>query len=101
MVADPEERLQHELEDRQRNVLPHDQLRNSRGVDAFLWRGDPNATKVQRAGIVVFASFFLIAFIEFLGIAFESHSFLCGFISLMWFALALRLFRNALLHKTR
>ena len=40
-----------EIEDRQKNTLWPDTLRNSALVDAFLWRGSRNATPIQRIGI--------------------------------------------------
>lgn len=93
MTSDQQERLRDDVEARQRNILPHDQLRNTAGVDAFLWRGDPNATKVQRTALIVFGLLFLAAAVAFFGIAMERHLVLGGFMSLLWLALAIRLFR--------
>src|SRR5579875_3491740 len=95
MTSDPQQPLHEDVEARQRNILPHDQLRNATGVDAFLWRGDPNASRVQRAGMIVFGSFFFVVFVGFLGIAIENHSVLWGLMSLVWLVVAARLFRNA------
>jgi hypothetical protein len=38
----------------QRNIVWPGPLVNSRGVDAFLWRGSPNPTAVQRIGAWLF-----------------------------------------------
>jgi len=39
-----------EIEARQRNTVWPDTLRNGALVDAFVWRGSPNATYIQGAG---------------------------------------------------
>ena len=44
---------------RQRNVVFPDTLRNARSVDAFLWKGSPNPTLVQRVGAWVFGLTFI------------------------------------------
>lgn len=43
----------------QRNTLWPDTLRNGALVDAFLWKGSPNATPIQRIGIALFGLLFL------------------------------------------
>lgn len=43
-----------ESRQRQRNVVFPDTVRNARSVDAFLWRGSPNPTRVQRIGAWLF-----------------------------------------------
>jgi hypothetical protein len=97
MTSDEQEHLREDVVARQRNVVPHDQLRNGVGVDALLWRGNPKASRVQRAGMIVFASFFLATFVGFFAVAIESHSVLWGLMSLVWLVVAGRFFRNALL----
>lgn len=42
-----------EIEARQRNILWPDTLGNSALVDAFLWKGSPDATRVQRIGMAL------------------------------------------------
>lgn len=49
------EQVRAEIEAKQRSILWEDGLRNGRSVDEFLWRGDPKAEPIQRAGLVVFA----------------------------------------------
>ena len=39
---------------RQRNIVFPDTVRNARSVDAFLWKGSPNPTLVQRIGAWMF-----------------------------------------------
>jgi hypothetical protein len=54
------ERLREEAEAKQRGVLWPDMLRSGRTVDEFLWKGDPRATRIQRAGLGLFGTLFLI-----------------------------------------
>ena len=48
-----------EIETRQRNTVWPDTLRNGSLVDAFVWRGSPNATYIQRIGTALFGLLFL------------------------------------------
>lgn len=50
--------------DRQRNVAPHDTLRNGTALDAALYRGQIAFTPVQRIGMFIYGSIML-----FLGVA--------------------------------
>jgi hypothetical protein len=58
MDADDDGRELDEFIDRartsQRNTVFPDTVRNSRSVDAFLWRGSPNPSLVQRVGAWLF-----------------------------------------------
>src|SRR5580700_964371 len=45
---------------KQRNTVWPDTIRNGRSVDRLLWKGSPNATRVQRIGIAIFGMVFLI-----------------------------------------
>ena len=59
----------HLIEDvkaRQRNTTWPDAMVNSSTVDGLLWKGSPNATKVQRIGIAIWGLTF-----AFLGVIFE------------------------------
>jgi hypothetical protein len=67
-------RVIEEVKARQRNIVFLDTVRNSRNVDAFLLRGDPNAPLVQRVGAWIFGLFFLLCGIACLGLALNSHS---------------------------
>lgn len=44
---------------------PETTLNPGRAVDAFLWKGDPKATPIQRAGLVIYALMFLLPFAGF------------------------------------
>ncbi|MGD0547792.1 MAG: hypothetical protein ABR991_08170 [Terracidiphilus sp.] len=63
-----------EIKDRQSNTLWHDAMKNSRGVDEFLWRGSPNALLVQRIGAWIFGLAFLIADLAILDITYKKFS---------------------------
>jgi hypothetical protein len=51
---------------KQRNVVFPDTVRNARSVDAFLWRGSPDAPLVQRIGAWLFGSMFVLGVKVFL-----------------------------------
>ena len=42
---------------------PETTLNSGRAVDAFLWKGDPKATPIQRIGLVIYALMFLLLFV--------------------------------------
>ena len=48
-----------ESRQRQRNVVFPDTVRNTRSLDAFLWKGSPNPTRVQRVGARLFGITFI------------------------------------------
>lgn len=58
-----------EVEAKQHNLVWPDAMRNNRGVDALLFKGDPNAPLVQRIGCWIFGCSMLFvtafAFVEF------------------------------------
>lgn len=63
MAQDSEiDRMREEIEERQRATVYPDRLRAGRSVDEFLWKGDPKAPPVQRAGLVVFGAFWFFLF---------------------------------------
>ena len=51
-----------DLKERQRATEWPDTLRAGRSVDEFLWKGDPKATPIQRAGLLVFGAFWFFLF---------------------------------------
>jgi hypothetical protein len=54
------DRIREEAEAKQRAILFPDMLRSGRSVDDFLWNGDPRAKPIQRAGLALFGTLFLI-----------------------------------------
>ena len=89
-----QQRLIEEIKAKQSNTVWPDALKNSRGVDKFLWKGAPNAPLVQRIGAWIFGIFFLMAGVSFLNSAFERHSLLVLVIALAFFALGTRVCLN-------
>ena len=96
MIPDPQERLRKDIEARQRNVFLEDQIRNGLSVDAFLWRGDPKATRVQRVALLLFGLVFLAGFVMLISAAVERHTIFGGLVSLLILTISLRLLLNAL-----
>ena len=95
-----------EIDARQRNILLPDTLRNAALVDAFLWKGSPDATYVQRIGMGLFGLVLLCpgALLVSFGcsrgdpLAFR---FLMFLLALPWVAIACKLLRNAFRHRTQ
>jgi len=90
-----------EIEDRQKNTVLPDTLRNEKYVFAFLWRGSPNITLVQRLGSALLAlllwstsgAFLRFCFIEQAPMLFRAFVFL---LALPWAVIGYRLTKNAL-----
>jgi hypothetical protein len=95
------EQIRSDVEARQKNILWEDARHGGKSVDAFLWKGDPNARPVQRAGLVVFGLTFLLLSICMFSIPFERPQkdgvFIDIFFGLGSALISIRLFRNAFL----
>jgi hypothetical protein len=89
------ERFRAYVEAKQRNVDWPDAVRNSSGVDALLWKGSTRMTGIQRAGIWVFAVFFLFVSIGTVLVAWERRSAFVLLPAAFSFFIAARLIRNA------
>lgn len=63
-----------EIRAKQRNTVWPEMQANSRAVDSLVFKGDPNATPVQRIGIGLFGAFFVLAGIAFVVIGHDLHS---------------------------
>lgn len=85
-----------ELKDRQRNTIWPDTLRNSRGVDSLLWKGNENAPPVQRIGIAILGLLFLAVGLDNILIGKEQQSWVAAIFGSFLALVSLRLFRNAL-----
>jgi hypothetical protein len=83
-----------DLKARQRNVVFPEVLNNSRWVDAFLWKGSPNAPLVQRAGAWIFGLFFMLAGLAILALGLQKQSWQADLFALVWFLLGGRIFLN-------
>jgi hypothetical protein len=90
-----QDRFIEDVRARQQNTLWLDVMVNGSSVDGPLWRGSPNATKVQRIGIAIFGlAFGCIGAACELG-AYEKRELFLALYGLPWQALAARLFLNA------
>lgn len=88
----------HLIEDvkaRQRNTTWPDAMVNSSTVDGLLWKGSPNATKVQRIGIAIWGLTFAFLGVIFEMIAFQKDELVPAFFGLPLLALGTKLFLNA------
>ena len=83
-----------EIRAKQRNIVFPDTLRNSRGVDEYLWKGSPNATRVQRVASWMFGCFFILAGVAFVDVAFEKQDWPSGVFSICWFLVGGKVFLN-------
>jgi hypothetical protein len=105
MKRQSKSRMLDDIRARQRNTVWPDTLRNGRTVDAFLWKGSPHATIIQRVGIVVFASWSVIAGLFFSSLAHDVYSegdseasFILALPALFFLVIGCRLLRNAFRH---
>ncbi|MGD0629420.1 MAG: hypothetical protein ABR987_08710 [Terracidiphilus sp.] len=83
-----------EVRAKQRNTLWPETIGNRRSVDAFLWKGSPDAPLVQRIAAWVFGGFFILGSIAWLDAAFKRHSILVGVLSIAWFLVGGKVFLN-------
>lgn len=94
------ERIRFDAESRQKAVLFEDARRGGRSVDEFLWKGDPNAKPIQRAGLVVFGLMFLVLGTCLAAILFAHEGTISKMIGaafwLIGFYIGIRLLLNAL-----
>jgi hypothetical protein len=99
------DRIREDIEARQRNTVWPDTFRNSAIIDAFLWKGDPNAKPVQRIGLIILALFFLLLCLCLITVPFQENfedgSSFVFFAALIPFLVAMRLLRNAFLRPPR
>jgi hypothetical protein len=92
---DGPERFRQYVEAKQRNIDWPGAVRNSSGVDALLWKGSTRMTGIQRAGIWVFAVFFLFVAIGTALVAWERRSAFVLLPAAFSFFIAARSIRNA------
>jgi hypothetical protein len=93
------EQVRADVEAKQEGILWEKAHKNGVSVDAFLWKGDPHAKPVQRAGLVVFALFCLMVVVSIVSIHFqkkdEDDSVADLFVAFAFFLLSMRLLYNA------
>ncbi|MGA3010399.1 MAG: hypothetical protein ABSD72_09070 [Terracidiphilus sp.] len=83
-----------EVTGKQSNTLWPDTMKNSSGVDEFLWKGDPSAPLVQRIGAWIFGLVFILCGLAWFDAAYEKHSRVFGVLSIPWFFIGGRIFLN-------
>src|SRR5579863_10206084 len=86
---------------RQRNVLWNEAVPNAVRADAFLWRGSPNPTLLQRIGAALFGLTFLCAGIAFLMLANAHRSLQWMLLAYVFVLLGIRVCRNSFPRPTR
>jgi len=92
---DAQDHLTEDVRARQQDVLWPDAMVNSSSVDALLWKGSPNATKVQRVGIAIWGlAFACIGAVSEMG-AYEKRELFLALFGLPWLALGAKLCFNA------
>jgi len=99
------ERLIEEVRGRQRNTVWPDTMINGSAVDAFLWKGSPHPTLVQRIGAWIFGLFFVLMGIVLIG-AIEQRGpdpgrWLGVVLAFAFIALGGRVFRNGFRRRVR
>jgi hypothetical protein len=72
------DQIRQDIEAAQNAILWEDARRGGASVDEFLWKGDPHAKPIQRAGLVIFALAFHSLAIVFASIPFEKNSRMAG-----------------------
>jgi hypothetical protein len=88
-------KLIEEMKAKQSNTVWPGPMINSRGVDEFLWRGDPDAPLVQRMAAWIFGIFFIVVGgLGWLDIAYQKHWRAFGLLSIVWFYVGGRVFLN-------
>jgi hypothetical protein len=83
-----------EVRANQRNIVWPDLLVNSRAVDAFLWRGSPNASLVQRIGACLFGLTFFVGGVVLLSLSWSKASPVLALFSLAWVLVGARVITN-------
>jgi hypothetical protein len=68
-------------------------------VDAFLWKGSPDAPFVQRIAAWVFGFFFVLCGLAWFDAAFERHSVIVFMLSVAWIQLGGKVFLNGFLRR--
>ena len=89
-----QDELIEDVKARQENTVWPDTLKNGSSVDAFLWRGDPDAPLVQRMGAWIFGITFILGGLGWLGAAFQRHWPVFGLLSTFWFFIGGKVFLN-------
>ena len=95
--------LRDELDAAQKNILPHDVLRNDRSVDDGLWNGFERPSGVQKAGLIIWGTFFIIGAVSLASyIKSSNKGTFIGIVPTLLFLIAgVRIFSNAFRRRTK
>jgi len=93
-MSTKQDQLIEEVRSKQRNTVWPDAMGNSGSVDAFLWKGSPNAPLVQRIGAWIFGLTFILGGLLWVDVSYEKHDFVFGALSIVWFAVGGKVFLN-------
>jgi hypothetical protein len=99
--------IREDIEAKQRTVLFEDGLNAGKSVDEFLWKGNPKAKPIQRAGLVVFAVTFWFLGVVMIAISWAGANdewavrFVCSLMGLACVLVSIRLLRNAFLRSKK
>lgn len=80
--------------ERQNNIVFPDTVRNARGVDFFLWNGNPNPSLVQRIAAWLFGLTLIGFGVLALVIARDAGSFFARMLAASGFLIVAKIFRN-------
>jgi hypothetical protein len=80
-----------EFEDERPNAAVAEKLLRRHEVDEPLFKGDLDASMVQRIGALVFGAFFILAGVTFAMLSFEKHNWIIGIPSIASFLLGGRM----------
>jgi hypothetical protein len=83
-----------EIKAKQRNTVWPGPLLNGRSVDAFVWKGSPVASLVQRIGLWLIGSFYFAVGVLLLSLARRGQSLVLAIISVGAISIGLRVFFN-------
>jgi hypothetical protein len=89
------ERFADGMRDRQKNVVWPGPQANSRLVGRLLWKGSPDATAVQRIGLIIFGLGYLFAGLVLLTYANRGRSLPVAMFAVPWLLLGARVLHNA------
>jgi hypothetical protein len=90
-----------EAKGRQRNIVFPDTVRNARSVDAYLWRGSPDAPLVQRIGAWLFGLTFIGIGALFFNIGYWDRSFVYNLLAILSVLVGLKIFLNGCKRRKR
>jgi len=68
----------HELEQRQRNILPHDLIANDSNLNDILWNGPSKPSRIQTVGALAMGSMLSLAGFALAIIAYQGGTWMIG-----------------------